>query len=71
MKSPKTSILWVSSLVLVLISTAMAQTAKEIRGAAPVVAIKDEPPPKLVVDEPLPEQLPGPGQIRLTLNQEN
>jgi len=34
-----------------------AQTAKEIRGASPYVAIKDEPPPKLIVDPPLPEGL--------------
>lgn len=40
-----------------LSSTTFAQTAKEIRGPAPVVAIENEAPPKLVVDPPLPESL--------------
>ena len=32
-------------------------SARDIRGASPYVAIKNEPPPKLVVDPPLPEGL--------------
>lgn len=36
---------------------AVAQSAVEIRGASPYVAVKDEPPPRLVVDAPLPEGL--------------
>lgn len=32
-------------------------SAKAIRGASPYVEIKDEPPPRLIVDEPLPEGL--------------
>ena len=36
---------------------AFAQSAKEIRGASPYVAIENEPPPKLIVDAPLPEGL--------------
>ena len=36
---------------------AAAQTAKEVRGATPLVAIANEPPPKLIVDPPIPEQL--------------
>jgi len=32
-------------------------SAKEIRGASPYVEIANEPPPKLYVDEPLPEGL--------------
>jgi hypothetical protein len=36
---------------------AHAQTAKDIVGAAPVVAIENEAPPKLFVDPPLPESL--------------
>ena len=32
-------------------------TAKEVRGASPYVVLKNEPPPKLIVDEPLPEGL--------------
>jgi hypothetical protein len=35
-----------------------AQSAKAIRDASPYIEIKDEPPPKLIVDEPLPDGLP-------------
>lgn len=38
-------------------ATANAQTARDIRGPSPLVAIEDEPPAKLIVDPPLPEQL--------------
>ena len=41
----------------VLASTAFAQSAREIRGASPYVAIDKEPAPKLIVDPPLPEGL--------------
>jgi hypothetical protein len=33
------------------------QGAKEVRGASPYAEIKNEPPPKLFVDDPLPEGL--------------
>src|SRR6478672_5102841 len=36
-----------------LAATAFGQSAKEIRGATPYLEIKNEPPPKLVVDPPL------------------
>jgi hypothetical protein len=36
---------------------AAAQTAKEIKGSTPLVAIANEPPVKLIVDPPVPEQL--------------
>jgi hypothetical protein len=36
---------------------ASAQTAKDVRGPSPYVAIENEPEPKLVVDQPLPEGL--------------
>jgi hypothetical protein len=36
---------------------AVAQTAREVRGATPRVAIPNEAPPKLIVDPPIPEQL--------------
>jgi len=36
---------------------AAAQTAKDAKGATPLVAIPNEPPAKLVVDPPIPEQL--------------
>jgi Family of unknown function (DUF6130) len=32
-------------------------SAKDVRGPSPLVAIEDEPPPRLIVDPPLPEQL--------------
>jgi hypothetical protein len=34
-----------------------AQSAREIRGASPYIAIENEPAPKLIVDPPLPEGL--------------
>jgi len=36
---------------------AFAQSAKEVRGASPYVAVENEPSPKLIVDPPLPEGL--------------
>ena len=50
------------SLVAVLsagtfVTTAFAQSAKDVRGASPYIEIKDEPAPKLIVDEPLPDLL--------------
>lgn len=36
---------------------AHAQTAKEVRGATPYVALENEPAPKLILDPPLPAQL--------------
>jgi len=36
---------------------AAAQTAREVKGATPLVAIPNELPAKLVVDPPVPEQL--------------
>jgi Family of unknown function (DUF6130) len=41
----------------VLTTNAFAQSAKEIRGASPYIAIENEPAPKLIVDPPLPEGL--------------
>ena len=34
-----------------------AQTAKEVKGATPLVAVPNEAPAKLIVDQPIPEQL--------------
>lgn len=36
---------------------APAQTARDVKGATPLVAIPNEPPAKLIVDPPIPEQL--------------
>ncbi len=33
------------------------QSAREVRGSSPYVEIRNEPPPKLIVDPPLPEGL--------------
>jgi hypothetical protein len=41
----------------VLATNAFAQSANEIRGASPYVAIENEPAPKLIVDPPLAEGL--------------
>lgn len=42
----------------VLVTNAFAQSAREIRGASPYVAIQNEPPPKLILDPtPLPAGL--------------
>ena len=39
------------------------QSARDIRGATPYIEIKNEPPPKLIVDPPLPEGLAHPAGI--------
>ena len=41
----------------VLATSAFAQSAREIRGGSPYVAIENEPAPKLIVDPPLAEGL--------------
>jgi Family of unknown function (DUF6130) len=41
----------------VLITSAFAQGALELRGTSPLVAIENEPAPKLIVDPPLPGPL--------------
>src|SRR5258707_12870531 len=41
----------------VLATSAFAQSAREVRGPSPYVAIENEPAPKLIVDLPLPDQL--------------
>src|SRR5450432_1612017 len=41
----------------VLATMASAQSAKDIRGPSPLLAIENEPAPKLIVDPPLPEPL--------------
>ena len=38
-------------------TSASAQSAKDIRGPSPLVAIENEAPPRLIVDPPLAEQL--------------
>jgi Family of unknown function (DUF6130) len=38
-------------------STVLAQSAKDVRGPSPLIAIENEAPAKLIVDPPLPEPL--------------
>ncbi|HEX9130193.1 MAG TPA: DUF6130 family protein [Gemmatimonadaceae bacterium] len=42
---------------ILLATSAAAQSAKDIRGPSPLVAIDNEAPAKLIVDPPLPEPL--------------
>ena len=39
--------------VALLATNAFAQSAREVRGSTPYLAIENEPPPKLIVDPPL------------------
>ncbi|QND71954.1 DUF6130 family protein [Tardiphaga robiniae] len=45
-------------------------SARDIRGPSPLIAIEDEPPAKLVVDPPLPEQL-AQGRVFIQYRAEN
>jgi hypothetical protein len=47
-----------------------AQTAKDIRGPAAVVPLAKEPPPRLIVDPPLPDQLAS-GRVVIQYRAEN
>jgi hypothetical protein len=49
---------------------AFAQSARDIRGASPLVAIENEPPAKLVVDPPLPGPLAS-GRVFIQYRTEN
>ena len=49
---------------------AAAQTAKEVKGASPLVAVPNEAPAKLVVDAPIPEQL-AQGRVFIQYRTEN
>jgi len=40
---------------IVIITSAAAQSARDIVGPSPLVTIETEPPPELIVDPPLPE----------------
>jgi Family of unknown function (DUF6130) len=42
---------------ILLATSAFAQSAREVRGASPYVAVEHEPAPRLIVDPPLPEGL--------------
>jgi hypothetical protein len=42
---------------MVLCASAVTQSARDVRGPSPLIAIENEAPPKLIVDPPLPEPL--------------
>jgi hypothetical protein len=46
-----------ASFATMFATIASGQSAKDIRGPSPLVAIENEPPAKLIVDPPLPEPL--------------
>ena len=56
--SPLIRALTLSAAVALFATSALAQTAKDIRGPSLYVPIKNEPPPRLIVDPPLAEGLP-------------
>jgi len=47
-----------------------SRSAKDIRGPSPLIAIENEPPPKLIVDAPLPEPL-AMGRVFIQYRAEN
>jgi hypothetical protein len=47
-----------------------AQTAREVRGPTPLIAIENEPPPRLIVDPPLPQPLSH-GHVYIQYRTEN
>jgi Family of unknown function (DUF6130) len=47
----------ISIAVALYAPSASAQTARDVHGATPLVAIENEAPPKLIVDPPIPDQL--------------
>jgi Family of unknown function (DUF6130) len=53
-----------------LATKTFAQSAKEIRGASPLVAIENEPPARLIVDPPLPKPLES-GRVFIQYRTEN
>jgi Family of unknown function (DUF6130) len=54
----------------VLTASAFAQSAKEVRGGSPYVAVENEPPAKLIVDPPLRDQL-AMGIVQMQYRTEN
>jgi hypothetical protein len=51
-------------------ASASAQSARDVRGPSPLVAIEDEPPPRLIVDPPLTEPLAS-GRVFIQYRAEN
>ena len=51
-------------------TAAGAQSARDVRGPSPLVAIANEPPPRLIVDPPIPEVL-AEGRVFIQYRTEN
>ena len=51
-------------------TVASGQSAKDIRGPSPLIAIENEPPARLIVDPPIPEQL-ALGRVYIQYRTEN
>jgi hypothetical protein len=60
----------ITGAALMAASVAVGQSAREIRGAAPVVPLASEPPAKIIVDPPLAEPLSH-GRIVIQYRSEN
>lgn len=52
------------------VANAFLRSARDIRGASPLVAVENEAPAKLIVDPPLPEQL-AQGRVFIQYRTEN
>ena len=63
-------IVLIGAAVVLCASTAMAQTARDIRGPAPVVPLASEPSPRIVIDAPLADWLAG-GRVVIQYRTEN
>ena len=66
----KTRVAVIGIVVMLSAFSASAQTAKDIKGPTPLVAIPNEPAPKLIVDPPIPEQL-AEGRVFIQYRAEN
>lgn len=55
---------------IVLAASAVAQSARDVRGASPYIPIENEPAPRLIVDAPLPESL-ALGAVQIQYRVEN
>lgn len=60
----------IGAAVVLYTSTAMAQTARDIRGPAPVVPLVSEPAPRIVIDPPLADWL-AQGRVVIQYRTEN
>jgi hypothetical protein len=60
----------VAGSVLMAASVAAAQSAQQVRGAAPVVPLTNEPPAKIIIDPPLAEPL-SQGRVVIQYRTEN